>query len=261
MALVAIKNLNSNDASTYLAEALQNGHPLLPIRRVAIWQELLHKNRLAAAKQIHELARVLAADKSMANRADYLESARWLGVVLSYYAGPGSADISAADRKALVADIEGQLNGPMATALADGEAALELQFKTLHDQSIAAHRDVKAKNTAKIADEVQKYDAQILDARTKGRDAETQLMQLRKEHNADEIERQYVPIKRQIDQLQKQQKDLETEKNVDDRFAKGDRSDFGPDKQRKLNSVIEQIDVVQKQLAPYTPVIQQIQSL
>jgi hypothetical protein len=260
MALVAIRNHSSADASQYLEEALQNGKSLLPIRRVAIWNEALHKNRPAIVRDIQELARVLAADEKLSNRPDYQDSARWLGIVLGYYAGPGKADMPAAEREALAADVKSKLKGSLAQPLADGTAAFQKQFDTLHDQATAAHINVLGKNVDTRNTNLQNIDAQIADAQKTATEAETQLLQIRAQHNADELERQYNSLKHRLDELRNDQQ--KTQKDQDSEERHHEKGDGGiKDYSHELAVTGQQIAAVEQQLAPLIGPMQQLQAL
>jgi hypothetical protein len=220
MALVAAQNHHLPEASTYLNEGLSKGKALLPIRRTRIWLDVRLNDKAAAKDDIRELARILSADEVSASRADYQQSARWLGAVVGYYAGAGKNQLTAADLAALDAELSNTLKDPLTAQYAEGKAAVDKQFRELQNQLTAALAQTKAANEAKRIEDRDKNNATLADAVNQRTRAEQELRQYRQEKNADAVEYEFNQVNRQL-KLLKAQYDrlLEWESLTDDKKA------------------------------------------
>ena len=178
MALVAIKRYRLDEASKYIDEALVNEKPLLPIRRVKFWLDLQRKDQAAQKGDVRKLTSILAVNSALAERADYQETARWLGVALGYYSEPGKSQLPAADLEALDAEVSGQLKGPWAKSLTEGRNSVGEQFKKLQANLVDVRKQVKARNEAKRADDRQKNDTDLRDCNGKLRTAQLELARI-----------------------------------------------------------------------------------
>ena len=211
MALVALQNHHLPEASKYLEEGLSSGKPLLPLRRTRIWLAVRLNDKPAATGRIQELARILAADEASANRADYQQSAGWLGAVIGYYTGPGKNQLKAADLAALDAELVTTLKGPLAVKFAEGKAGVEKQFLELQSELTPALAKSKAANEAKRADDRQKNDAALVDATDRRTRAEQEITSFRQENNADATEREFNQLNNQLRFLKAKRTSLEAD--------------------------------------------------
>src|SRR5204862_4560636 len=118
MALVAMKNIKLDEAAKYIDDALPNDKTNFPIRRVEFWIDLQRKDKEAQKSDLRKLASLLVADRALADRDSYQETARWLGSVMGYYAftETGRSLLPSADRAALEASVVAELEGSLATA-------------------------------------------------------------------------------------------------------------------------------------------------
>jgi len=208
IALVALKNHNGQDAAKYFDEAVANGQTLFPIRRVKIWRDVVHKEKALAKTDIRELARLLSVDPAMADRLEYQETARWLGVVLGYYAGPGCTELGAADREALDVEISGMLKGSLAAALADGKSAVHVQFEKLVAELSDARQKIKEDKEAVLPEERQKNLDALAEATANRETAEQKLKQF--EQSSDEfvtLKNKHDTLRQRIDALRQELND------------------------------------------------------
>jgi len=148
MALVALQNYQSKDAGEYLTEAVANGKPVLPIRRVKFYLDVLEKNKEAAAADLKEMIRLLAAADP--SQIDAQDTARCVGRVVGYLKGPGSGQLSPENVTKLEAAITDNIKGPLSDAYAAGASQTANQYAQLQQQLSQAHQDAKVRNETKL---------------------------------------------------------------------------------------------------------------
>jgi len=183
MALVAVRNHHRADSMKYLDAALSSGKPLLPIRRTKIWLEVMQKNKDATKTDLRELAHQLSLGDS--NRADFQETARWLGTVLGYYEGPGNSQLPAADVAALEGEISNMLPVSLADSFKDGKGQAAKQYARLQEQLVDAHRQAKARNENKSEEDRKKIDSALARASEKTLLAGQQLAEFQKKFEGE----------------------------------------------------------------------------
>jgi len=237
MGLIAVRNHHLADASKYLDEALAGGKSLLPIRRTKIWIDVLQNNQDAAKSDILQLARILSADDASASRSDYQETARWLGAVINFYAGPGKGRWTAAELSALDAELNSTLKGPLATQFADGKTVADRQFADLQQQLTAATVHAKATNEAKLLDDRQKNEAALTDATSRRTQAEQELTQFRQEKNADAVENEFNQLSVQLKYLNAQRSRTESAQRAADKDSHNSNSKDQNRSQRESDSL------------------------
>ena len=278
MALVAVQNHRPADASKYLGEAVSNGRSLLPILRARIWLDVVRRDTDSAKTDIRDLARQLSADNLSANRADNLESAHWLGIVLGYYSGPGKTQISHTDQVSLDAEVSAQLKGPLATSFAAGRNAFDERFKKLQTELAEARKEVKATNEAKLPDERQQIETAIRDCYDKRRRASRDVENIRNGEDNVPVLEMYNSIQQQLKELKNDRDFWESRshrggglkgENTDKSDSRADDAKYNLDEtnrkgravEDRLSALAPQMQKIQAQLAPLLEIIQQQESL
>jgi hypothetical protein len=242
MALVAAQNHHLPEASTYLNEGLSKGKPLLPIRRTRNWLDVRLNDKAAAKDDIRELARILSADEVSANRADYRQSARWLGAVIGYYAGPGKNQLTAADLAALDTELSSTLKDPLTAQYAEGKAAVDKQFRELQNQLTAALAQTKAANEVERIKDRDKNNATLADEINRRTRAEQELSQYRQEKNADAVEYEFDQVNRQLKLLKAHYDQLvrwRELRDADDKNADKSRDNSAENEMRSAISAVQ----------------------
>jgi DNA repair exonuclease SbcCD ATPase subunit len=201
LALVAMRNYQSKEAGKYLAEALSGGKPLLPIRRVQIYLEVLEKNKDAAVADLKQLVQVLAAADP--NRADAQETSRGLGQVIGYLKGPGSGQLSPDQVAALGTEISGKLNGVLGDTYASGASQAANQYAQFQKQLSQAHQDAKTRNETKLAESRKHNDIALTNATQSRSSVEEAYNKLKESYQQEAANKSS-----QLDQLARNFKDL-----------------------------------------------------
>ncbi len=168
MALVSVKNFKNDEAAKYVDLALPNpssgvakkGDPLnLAAWRLKIYLQVLRKDHAGAQASMHDLARMLASEDAVAPSEEAKKTADWLGGVLGYYAGPAAGQASSVNADALQDDLNKQMKGALANAMADGKAAALKKFDELKTAQASAREDIKARLAAKAHEDLKKTQA------------------------------------------------------------------------------------------------------
>jgi hypothetical protein len=162
MALIAAKNYSYDDAQKYLEQSIAGGSKtkidpiMLAALRLKIWVQVQRKDYAAAQSSIRELARVLSTEDATLPHAESKQTAEWLGGVLGFYSGPGANQTPSPIGDALASDVTKLLPGPLADTLADGKAAALKQYEQLQADQAVQRAELKSRNAAKRADEIQR---------------------------------------------------------------------------------------------------------
>ncbi len=225
MALVALQNHNSADALTPLQQALQSGKSLLPIRRVHVWVLIGRRETPAAKVAIAELARVLKAESSSTIQADSEETARWLGSVIGYYAGPGSDQLKPEELAALDSEVSSGLNEDLATRYSDAKASVATHFNELQEQLTEARKSVQADNESKLAIDRNQTEAALNIATNKKTAAAALVEQLQQKINAETpaLKLEGLQLSRQWDRSDDHLQNLQSRLDLEKRRAEKDR--------------------------------------
>ena len=160
MALVSVKNFKNTDAQKILEQAIDDHSSkidptTLTAWRLKIWLQVLRKDDAAAVSSARQLGDLLSTDKAVVPAAEVKEAAQWLGGVLGYYSGPAASQAAGLNLDALQKDLTKELDSPLADAMTDGKAAALKQFQQLQSDQATMRADMKAKNAAKLPDDIQ----------------------------------------------------------------------------------------------------------
>ena len=267
MALVAIKRYRLDEASKYIDEALASEKPLLPIRRVRFWLDLQRKDQAAQKADVRKLTSILASNSALAERADYQETARWLGVALGYYSEPGKSHLPAADREALDAEVSGQLNGAWAKSLTDGRNSVGVQFKKLQADLADARKQVKAKNEAKRAEDRQKNDTDLQDCNEKMRTANLDVVRIKNDKDNSPVLAEYSQLQTDWNYVQTHRPSPPPTFRDEDAKDRGIKQDYDDEIDKinrrlraieaRVNALYPQLQKIQTQLAPFLAILRE----